>query len=111
MKWRIRIHACQDGTEKFYPEYKVFILWHRMHLMEWLRNIWNKYEESHDIKHDFELNDAWDGYVYLFSADDALKTIELYERSRRKMSTLICPQNLPKDTFVYLFKNTLRRIE
>ena len=102
MRWRIRKHTCPDGTETFYPEHRGLVFWYRLEMIDWLGKVWNRYDESHELKHDFNLRDSWEGHVYFYSEEDARKTIEYYEQTEQSIKQSKHKVKPPKDTFIYL---------
>ena len=81
MKWRIKQVTQPDGTVWYIPEYKKFLLWRRIGVLEHTHKVWNPFtDEASKIGHRYALKEPFVGYTFLLSEEDARKTIELYER-------------------------------
>ena len=81
MKWRIKQKKQKDGSVWYIPQYKYFLFWHKITVMEHFRWIYVPLQDDYHkygINHHYDLKAPFDGYTYLLSKEDARKTIELY---------------------------------
>ena len=81
MKWRIKQVKQPDGTVWYIPEYRKFMLWHKISVIEHLNKVFMPFGKAAPaIDHQYAIKEPFVGYTYLLSDEDAKKTIELYER-------------------------------